>query len=90
MDPRLERDYDPKTSDQESFLHRAVKLFRTKERWQGQRPSAVKAHPDLVANGLKPVARSLSLQLVSDPRVAPGTYMLGVPADSRENGVNAQ
>ena len=90
VDPRLEQDYDPKTFDQQDFLGRAVTLFRAKGRWRSQRPSAIKAHPDLVANGLTAAATSLGMRVLSDPRVAPGTYMLGLATQTKKKGEHAE
>ena len=86
VDPRSELGYHPNTFDQAAFLMRAMTLFRTKERWSGQSPTTLKAHPMVVENGLKPIADSLGLGLVSDPKVAPGTYQLGVATETMKGG----
>jgi hypothetical protein len=78
VDPAREAGYRAKEFDQAAFLARAVALFRSKEQWGGQLPNAVRAHPSLVENGLKPIAEKLGLRVKSDPIVAPGTYRLGV------------
>lgn len=78
VDPSREAGYNPRTFDQAAFLSRAVALFQAKAKWGGRRPQTVIAHPDQAENGLQPVARSLGLQVVSDPAVTAGTYRLGL------------
>lgn len=69
---------DPRGHELAAGLERAIALFRSKDRWGGQAPNAVKAHPDQLRNGLGPVARAAGLEVLEDPRVAAGTYMLGL------------
>ncbi len=78
VDPRREAGYDPKGFDIEQFLSRAVALFRTKDRWEGESPDTVRAHPELVENGLKETARALGLRALPDALVASETYWLGI------------
>ena len=78
VDPRREAGYDQKGFDLEQFLSRAVALFRTKDRWKGQVPDTVRAHPQLVENGLKETAGALGLRALPDVLVAPETYWLGI------------
>lgn len=81
VDPRQERGYDVGAFDLATFLSRAVDLFRSKEWTAGRKPARLAAHPDEVANGLKAMADGLGLEVVSDPRVTPGTYRLGLATD---------
>jgi hypothetical protein len=81
VDPRQERGYDVGAFDLAAFLSRAVDLFRSKEWTGGRDPARLAAHPDEVANGLKAMAESLGLEVVSDPRVSNGSFRLGLPID---------
>ena len=85
VDPRREVGYDPIRFDLERFLVRAMALFQSKDRWSGQFPNTVRAHPQQV-EGLELVARALGLRLKADPLVAPGSYRLGVESAGRGSG----
>jgi hypothetical protein len=81
VDPRQEPGYDLGALDLAAFLSRASDLFRSKEWTGGRKPARLAAHPIEVENGLKAMAESLGLELVSDPRVTAGTYRLGLASD---------
>lgn len=78
VDPRQEPGYDPATFDLAAFLSRAAKRLQSKQWAGGREPARIAVHPDQVANGLKPVADTLGLQVVTDPTVPTGTYRLGL------------
>jgi len=84
VDPQREQGYNLKTFDLEAFLGRAVALFQTKERWKGQKPRAVKVHPDQEDNSLESAAKALGLEVVHDPTVQIGTYQLGLAQSQPE------
>jgi hypothetical protein len=84
VDPRREAGYNPESYDPAGFLERAVRLFQTKPHWEGRQPNAICANPAQVDNGLKPVAAELGLRLVIDPKVAVGTFWLGVVSRQKD------
>ena len=78
MDPRQEPGYDPTTFDLAAFLSRAARRLKSKQWAGGREPARIAVHPDQVANGLKPVADTFGLEVVTDPTVPKGTYRLGL------------
>jgi hypothetical protein len=78
VDPRQEPGYDPSTFDLAAFLNRAAKRLQSKQWAGGREPARIAVHPDQMANGLKPVADTLGLEVVTDPTVPTGTYRLGL------------
>jgi hypothetical protein len=73
-----------KNPDWPVALSQGVTLFQAKERWGGQAPNVVRAHPEQASNGMEAAARVLGLKVVGDPSVLPGTFRLGLAATEKE------
>lgn len=78
LDPRGAAPHSSEGLDVAAFLRNAANRFRAKEWTAGSEPRRLAVHPDMVTERLEAAAVELGLEVVSDPRVMPGTYMLGL------------
>jgi hypothetical protein len=78
VDPRQEQGYSPAGFDVAAFLDRAIDLFRSKP-WTGEKkPRRLAVHPSAIGEPLETAAEERDLELVADPKVTAGTYMLAL------------
>ena len=67
--------------DLTSSVKWAIERFQSKPWTGGRSPGRLQVHPDLLACGVEAVAEALGLVVLTDPRVTPGTFWLGLVAD---------
>jgi hypothetical protein len=84
LDPRGDARHSTETFDIAAFLRQASSSFRAKDWTGGCEPGRLAVHPDLVTGSLEAAANELELEIVADPRVMLGTYMLGLAQPGEE------
>lgn len=84
LDPRGDPRLSMETLDIKAFLRQASSSFRAKDWAGGREPGQLAVHPDSVTTSLEAAAGELSLEIVADPRVMPGTFMLGLAQPGEE------
>ena len=85
LDPRADVRLSPGSRDLVTLLSEAAERFRAKDWAGGRDPGRLAVHPDLVTDELEEVAAELGLEVVADPKVIVGTFMLGL-AQSEGSG----